>query len=296
MLRIFAHFMDIDKFKEEMSTRPVFKYLKMYFLIYFGLLIYLLFYISVAWTGWFDIFFSGAALHAGAKGIDFYQLPKGAWAFWHGGSLTGDLPPGKTPYAQNDFANGNVYHPFFSLTFGSFLTFFDPAHSPYVWLWIKFFVSLLVIAYFFWSFRTSKYINFAVFILFVNFSIYLELAAWQFHFLLNIFLFLFLITLVRKRSVFWSGIWYWLGLLVKPVGLLFVPVLLFKGRWRIALLGIWLFAASTAGFVLGGTGKYYVDNLTANLSSSGALGPNQIITLSALLHYTTHWPDLVYQA
>ena len=56
----------------------VFRHFKQYFLVYLGLVIYLLFFISVAQTGWFDVFFSGAALHDGAKGVDFYQLLKGA--------------------------------------------------------------------------------------------------------------------------------------------------------------------------------------------------------------------------
>lgn len=269
---------------------------KKYFLIYLGLVIYLLFFISVAWTGWFDAFFSGAALHMGAKGIDFYQLPKGAWAFWHGGSLTGDPLGNGSQYAKKEFSNGNVYHPLFTLTLGSFLAQFDPPRSPYIWLWIKLCISLPVISYFFWRFRTSRHIAFATFILLANFSIYLELAAWQFHFVLNMLLLLFLILLVKKRHTVLSGFLYGLGLLVKPVGLLFVPVLLVKGRWKIVLFGIGLFVLCTGSFVFHGAGKYYTDNLLNNLSSSGTLGPNQIITLQALLRYITHWPNFIYQA
>lgn len=273
---------------------PIYAHLKQYYLIYLGLVIYLLFFISVAWTGWFDAFFSGAALHMGAKGIDFYQLPRGAWAFWHGGSLTGDPLSDGSQYAKQEFANGNVYHPLFTLILGSFLALFDPVQAPYVWLWTKLLLSLLVIAYFFWSFRSSKYIGFATFIVLANFSIYLELAAWQFHFVLNMFLFLFLITLVKRSSSLWSGGLYYLGMLVKPIGLLFVPTLLVKGRWKTILPGIGLFALCTMSFLFRGTGAYYTNNLGANLSSSGTLGPNQIITFSALLHYTTQWPDITY--
>ena len=271
-------------------------HLKKYFLIYLGLVIYLLFFISVVWTGWFDAFFSGAALHDGAKGIDFYQLPRGAWAFWHGGSLTGDPLANGSQYAKKAFVNGNVYHPLFTLTLGSFLALFDPARSPYIWLWIKLFISLPVIGYFFWSFRTSRYIAFAMFILLANFSIYLELASWQFHFVLNIFLLLFLILLVQKRQTFLSGFLFGLGLLVKPVGLLFVPMLLIKGRWKIVLFGLGLFVLCTGAFLFHGAGKYYTNNLVNNLSSSGTMGPNQIITFQALLRYTTHWPNFIYQA
>src|SRR5258707_10175499 len=284
------------QFKEERPMHVIYRHLKHYSLIYLGLAIYLLFYVSVAWTGWFDFLFSGAALHVGAKGIDFYQIPKGAWAFWHGGTLSGDLPAGGVEYAPLESSNGNVYHPFFSLLFGSFLTLFDPARAPYVWLWTKLFLSLIVMVCFFWNFRASKYISLAIFVLCANFSIYLELAAWQFQFILNIFLLLFLIALAKKQSAYWSGIWYWSGMLIKPIGLLFVPVLLLKGRWKIAVLGIWLFFVSTIVFVLRGTGSYYINNLISNLTGPNTAGPNQIITFASLLRYTTHWPDLAYQS
>ncbi|GCE24369.1 glycosyltransferase 87 family protein [Dictyobacter kobayashii] len=269
--------------------------LKTYGLIYLGVLIYLLFLISVAWTGWFNIFFSGAALHEGAKGIDFYQLPDGAWAFWHGGSLTGAALSDGSQYAQPNYANDNVYHVIFTLTLGSVLALFDPAQSPYIWLFCKAILSLLLVAYFVWSFRQHKHVGFAAFIILVNFSSYLELAAWQFHFVLNFFLLLFMILLVKRGSGIWIGVTYWLGMLVKPIGILLVPMLIFKGRWKLAAVGVGCFVLFSIIFLYQGIGKYYIDNLINNLSLSGTLGPNQIITLSALLHYMTHWPDFVYQ-
>lgn len=279
----------------EKSMESMYSHMRKYSLIYLGLVIYLLFFVSVAWTGWFDAFFSGAALHVGAKGIDFYQIPRGAWAFWHGGSMTGDPLPDGSQYAGDFFSNGNVYHPIFTLAFGSLLVPFDPAQAPYIWLWIKLPLSLLVVAYFAWNFRESKYVSFATFILLANFSVYLELAAWQYHFILNMLIFLLLIALVKRLSTITVSFWYWLGMLVKPIGLLFAPLLLFKGRWKAMALGIALFILSTAVFAFHGSGNYYTDNLLANLSTSGTAGPNQIITLSALLHYTTKWPDIVYK-
>jgi hypothetical protein len=260
-----------------------------------GLLIYALFYVSVAWTGWFDVFFSGAALHAGAKGIDFYQLPNGAWAFWHGGDLTGAPLADGAQYSRPNYANDNVYHPLFTLIFGSLFALLPPGASPYVWLSIKCLLTLGTIVYFFWRFRDHAHIGFAVFVLLVNFSVYLELAAWQFHALLNILLLLFFITILRKDAVWVSGILYGLGLLIKPIGLLFVPVLVFKGRWRVAVIGLGLFALLTGVFLYRHLGDYYSNNLFANLSASGTAGPNQIITLAALLRYSTHWPEVVYK-
>jgi hypothetical protein len=290
-----ARFQDLYG-EEEIYVNNIYIHLKKYFLIYLGVIIYLLFFVSVTWTGWFDVFFSGPALHVGAKGIDFYQVPNGAWAFWHGGSLTGKPLTDGSQYGEEASTNPNVYHPLFTLTLGSWLALFDPAISPYIWLWVKLYISLLVIIYFFWNFQTSKYISFAVFILLANFSSYLELAAWQFHLLLNMFLLLFLIALGKKKSALSSGSWYALGMLVKPVGFLFVPMLLFKGRWKSIALGIGLFTLCTVPFLLGGAGNYYTYSLVRNLSSSGTFGPDQIITFSALLYYTTQWPSFIYQA
>src|SRR5262249_4087818 len=154
-----------------------------------------------------------------------------------------------------------VYHPLFTLTLGSFLALLDPARSPYIWLWIKLFISLPVIGFFFWSFGTSRYIAFATFLLLADFSIYVELSSWQVHFFLHMFLLLFLIVVVHKRQPLLSGFLFGLGLLVKPVGLLFVPMLLIKGRWKIVLFGLGLFVLCTGAYLFHGAGKYYANNL-----------------------------------
>ncbi|GHO57373.1 glycosyltransferase 87 family protein [Ktedonobacter robiniae] len=271
------------------------RHLAAYYLIYIACIIHLLFYISVSKTGWFNLFFSGAALHEGAKGIDFYQVPRGAWAFWHGGSLTGEPLWNGSQYAKAEFSQNNVYHPFFTIIVGTFLMQFDPASAPYIWLWSKLVITVLVTGYFIWSFRESKHLGFAVLMLLANFSVYLELAAWQFHFVLNVFLLLFLINLVKNRDVVWRGIWYWLSLIVKPIGFLFIPFLFAKGRWRTIVVGALCFGLTT--WILSGIGGYYIDNLKATLFGPGGAGPNQIITLNALLRHTsfTHWPDIVYK-
>ncbi|GER91180.1 hypothetical protein KDW_53420 [Dictyobacter vulcani] len=182
------------------------------------------------------------------------------------------------------------------MTIGSFLSLFDPAYAPYVWLCTKVYLSLALIIYFVWSFRSNKYIGFATFILLANFSSYLELAAWQFHSVLNMLLLLFLIASSKKHSAVLMGLWYGLSMLIKPIGLLFLPLLIFKGRWKAVGIGVGLFVLATLIFLYQGIGTYYTNNLQTNLSLSGTLGPNQIITLSAWLHYNTHWPDFVYQA
>jgi hypothetical protein len=73
-------------------------------------------------------------------------------------------------------------------------------------------------------------------------------------------------------------------------------MLFIKRRWKSALVGLGLFVILTCLWLRGDAGKYYLDNLTLNLFSEGSLGPNQIITFNALLHYSTHWNDLIYKA
>jgi len=278
--------------------RKTFKHVYDHKTLYVGILIYLLFFVSVLFTGWLDIFFSGAALHVGAKGIDYFQVPRGAWAFLHGGSLTGSALPDGSMYARSFFANSNVYHPFFTLTLGSFLIKFDPVISPFVWLTIKSALTLVVVLYFYWNFRSYRYVQFATILILANFSVYLELAAWQFHFVLNLFLFLLLIALSKKQSTIWAGVCYGLTLLVKPIGLLFIVALLVKRHWKIVALGAGVFLICTIPFFVNGSAQYYIDNLKANIFDAGKLGPNQIISLTALLQFSaiTNWPDIVYKA
>jgi hypothetical protein len=57
-----------------------------------------------------------------------------------------------------------------------------------------------------------------------------------------------------------------------------------------------LFIAATIVFFAHQTGKYYTDHLFATILTTGTGGPNQIITLSAILHFSTNWPDIAYQA
>src|SRR5437764_17088 len=98
-----------------------------YKLLGLGVIINGLFVLSAVQTGWFDLFFSGSALHHGSKGIDFYQVLRGAWAYWHGGSLTGEPLANGDVYAKGPyFVNTNVYHPLLTLALGSLLIPFEP--------------------------------------------------------------------------------------------------------------------------------------------------------------------------
>src|SRR5215813_11077021 len=126
-----------------------------------GLLIHIAFFISASLTKWFNYFFSGSSLHLCCKGLDFYQVPNGAYSYWHGGSLSVTQDTTKYLYGVGFPAvNPNVYHPV--------LTLFSPAASFYVWMFVKLLVNLALLTYFFISFRQSKYIYLATFLSLIN--------------------------------------------------------------------------------------------------------------------------------
>ncbi|MBO0796800.1 MAG: hypothetical protein J2P36_38460 [Ktedonobacteraceae bacterium] len=278
--------------------RKLYRHIARYNLIYIGLIIHTLFYISAYRTGWFNVFFSGNAIHYCCPGADFYQIPDGAYSYLHGGSLAGAPPSGgRSVYANTIYSvNANVYHPLFTLTVGWLLIQFQPDQAFFVWMLLKLIITLLVTGYFFWSFRGSKYITLAVFVLLANCSQYLEIAIGQFHAVMNAFLLLLLINLVKKQSHIWGGIFYCLSLLVKPIGLLWVWTFICKQRFNVVLLGGLLFGLSTAIFTLSGSGDYYMTNLVYHFLYPVAGKPGQLMTLSDLLTYSLpSWPGIIFK-
>jgi len=274
--------------------RILFQHYTKYKLIYLGIVIQLLYFPLALHTGLLASLFSGDALHYCCQGMDFYQIPNGAYAYWHGGSLTGaPLPYGGTTYAAGHTVNSNVYHPFFTLIVGTPLLLLSPVQAFYTWIVVKLLLTLTVTAYFFWNFRQEKYIGLAVFVLLANASQYLETAVAQFQSILNAFLLLFLIALVRNQSARWGGILYCLTLLVKPIGILWLGVLLCKRRFTQTLFGATFFAALTIPFLISGSGSYYLKNLSTNLLSTSTDGPVQIITLRAFLLHSSPLPSII---
>lgn len=263
-----------------------------YALLGLGLLIHIAFFISASRTKWFNYFFSGSSLHLCCQGLDFYTVPNGAYSFWHGGPLSVTGKTAKYLYSVGFPAvNSNINHPVLTLTLGSFLILFSPAASFYVWMFIKLFVNLALLTYFFISFRQSKYIYLATFLSLINSTQYLEIEISQFQFVLNTFLFLMLIVLAKNEKSPLSGFLYFLTLIGKPIGLLWIPLLIFKKQWKMLVIGVGLFAIATGIFLINHLGDYYIANLLGNFFHPVKRGPIQIITLDALLRYSTHWPN-----
>ncbi len=263
-----------------------------YTLLGIGLIIHIAFFISASSTKWFNYFFSGSSLHLCCRGLDFYQIPNGAYSYWHGGSLS--VTQDTTHYLYGvgfPAVNANVYHPVLTLLLGSFLILFSPAASFYVWMFIKLFVNLALLIYFYINFKQNKYIYLAIFLSLINSTQYLEIEISQFQFILNGTLFLMLIALVKNERSPLSGLFYFLTLISKPIGLLWIPVMFFKRQWKTLLIGLGLFVIATSIFLINHSGDYYVNNLWGNFLTPSTGGPIQIFTLAALLRYSTPLPD-----
>ncbi len=263
-----------------------------YTLLGIGLVIHIAFFISASSTKWFNYFFSGSSLHLCCRGLDFYQIPNGAYSYWHGGSLS--VTQDTTHYLYGigfPAVNANVYHPVLTLLLGSFLILFSPAASFYVWMFIKLFINLALLTYFYINFKQSKYIYVAIFLSLINSTQYLEIEISQFQFILNVTLFLMLITLVKNEKSPLSGFFYFLTLISKPIGLLWIPVMFFKRQWKTLLIALSLFVIATGICLINHSGDYYVNNLWGNFLTPSTGGPIQIFTLAALLRYSTSLPD-----
>ncbi len=265
-------------------------------LICIGVIIHVLFYISAWQTKWFNYYFSGSPLHLCCQGLDFYQVPNGAYTFLHGGSLDATPARGGHIFAVGFPIQSNVYHPVFTLLLGGFLILFSPAASFYVWMLMKLLITIPIILYFYKRFKGSKYLDLAIFLTLINSTQYLEIEISQFQFALNIFLFIMLINYTGHGDSIWNGICYFCTLLVKPIGFLWIPVLFFKQQYKTLIVGLVLFALTTGLFMINNVGGYFTHNLIAHFLYPYKSGPIQIITLDALLRYTFHLPELVLSA
>ncbi|GAC1366555.1 MAG: hypothetical protein NVSMB44_30490 [Ktedonobacteraceae bacterium] len=225
--------------------------------------------------------------------MDFYQVPNGAYAFLHGGKLDGTPMPGQHIFGVGFPINPNVYHPLFTLLLGRFLIVFTPYASFYVWMLMKLLITIPVLFYFYKKFKGSRYLDLAIFLTLINSTQYLEIEISQFQFVLNMFLFIMLINFTEYGDSIWNGICYFGTLLVKPVGFLWIPVLLFKQQYKTLIVGVGLFGVATGIFMINNVGGYFVNNLVAHFLYPFKSGPIQIITLDALLRYTFHPPELL---
>lgn len=271
----------MDNFKEFV------KYILGSKLTLLGIAIYLLFNISALLPNHFmDYFFFGSSVHYCCQGLDFYQIPNGAYAFLHGGDLTGNLPIGINSYANGYLVDSNVYHPLTTVLVGTFFLLFSPNTSFHLFIIIKVILNFLILFYLYINFKGNKYLELAFFFFLINFPQYNDIRISQYQFLLNSAFLLVLIILAKHKSGVEGGISYFLTLLIKPVGLIWAPVLLIRKKFKTVIVGLGLFAISTETFNLLGVGKYYTSNLLYQLFHSSFSWSIDYMSLDALLRKT----------
>lgn len=259
------------------------------YLIFLGIAVYVTFFISAFSTGWYDYFFFGSSNHYCCRGLDFFAVPNGAYSFFHGGDFSGKTLKESLPYSLNFPSNVNVYHPLFTLIIGSFFLLFQPNTAFYLWMSIKGIVTLAVTIYLYKKFHSSRILPFALFIFLTNFSQYNELKISQYQFVFNIFLLLFLIQTVKDGSHVKETIFFLITLLVKPIGFLWIPVLLVKRQVSVAVVSVLLFFALTVPFIISHSGEYYIQNMTGVFFHPTFINIIDIMNLAAQLRFTFHF-------
>jgi hypothetical protein len=253
-------------------------------LIIVGFILYFLFNASALSKNHFmDFFFFGSSIHHCCQGLDFYQIPNGAYAFVHGGGLDGTLPPGLVQYSQNYVTNYNVYHPLLTVILGSIFILFNPEISIRLWIVVKIFITLFAVYYIYKNFHGNKFLDFAIFLFLINFSQYNDIKISQYQYLFNLTLLFLLINLVKNKNQVEGGILYFLSLVAKPVGLLFAPILVVKKKWTLLFCGLSLFLISTLTFKFLGSADYYINNIVYHLLTPIPTKGIDFLSLDALL-------------
>ncbi len=226
--------------------------MKLKYFLLLAIIIRIFFFVSAGFTHSLDKFFLPVT-----PGQDFFQIPNAVYSFLHGGA-----------YTDCCGVNQNVYHPLFTLLIGAPLQLLKPWTAYYLWLLIHLLTDLFIIWFLFAKFRKNRLLPLAITIYLVSSFGFYEILNNQFHFLLNLFTFLLLYELYKKGDSVKAGLLFFLGLLVKPIGLLWLIPLIIKRYFKTAIIGVGIFLAFTLPFWLLPQSKYYFDNLIKNITAS----------------------------
>lgn len=257
-------------------------------IICLAILIHLSFYFSALKTHHLDVFFAHGNTHE-LQGLDFFQVPSGAYAWLRGGSLTGQLAENTDQTAYAPFSNNNVYHPFFTIVLGSILQLFPAETAFKLWLFFRLLITILLTILLYKKYRLHKNFPLAVCLLIALFPHYLEIWNGQYQFLLDLAIFIILIGSLNKhppskKTQLFNGILYACSLLVKPIGLLWIVPLFLKKRYLTLFSGLLIFIAVSLPFAINGDGMYYFANLF-NRVNQPIGGPPGIFTLDAIFRH-----------
>ncbi len=225
-------------------------------------IVHLNFYVSALLTDHLQVFFPQEII-LDIKTLDYAQIPDGARACFDGGPIVGER--------SRSLWIPNVYHPVTTICLGGVLQLFS-IETGFVLFTIS---KLLITVLLFWAvysqYCQSKNFLWASLVFFSFFAQAIEIGCGQYQFLLNLFLFLFLFGIVHDASEWRLSIAYLGSLLIKPVGLLWAPVLLLKGKWRTLVWGLGGFALLTvAGTFIRG-GEFYLKRLVFRMRAGTEL-------------------------
>lgn len=194
-------------------------------------------------------------------GQDFFQIPNAAYSFLRGGNLQGDIGKIKNAYINCCGVNKNVYHPFFTLLAGIPLQLFQPWNAFNLWMFAHLTSDILITVFLLTRFKNSKYLPLALIVLLTSNFGYYEIVNNQYHFLLNTATFFLLYEIDKKQDSALGGIYYLLGLLVKPIGIFWALPLLRNKYFKTVTVGLAFFAVFSLIFLFVPESKYYFNNL-----------------------------------
>ena len=218
--------------------------------------IHLSYYVSALGTDHLLWFFPWDAIQS-EKTMDYSQIPHAVLEWRQGGNLCGEF---KLP-ADYPLLRGNVYHPIFTLLIGFPLQWLSIPVGFVILTLLKLVISTLIFVDLCRRAGQSPRFCLAAFVWWVFFVQGVEIGSGQYHFFLNMCIYFLLLGVLEDRSDTWLTGWLLASLLVKPIALLWVPLLLLRGKVRVAIAGTLGFVTLTGIGCLFQGGDQYLDLL-----------------------------------
>lgn len=246
-------------------------------LILLFLVIHLSFYVATLWTDHLQLFYPQGTIQKN-KTLDYTTIPNGARTFLEGGPLNG-IP---RTYKVVE----NPHHPAITLTLGLFLQIFDIPTGFKVFTVLKILVTSGMFFLLYRKFHEHENFLLASFVFLTFFDQGAEINCGQYWFVLNCFIFFFLYSLQCGHSSFLSSFWYLGTLITKPIGLLWIPQLVIKRKFRVVVVALSAYVLlSLAAYVLLPGGDYFLSYLFGTAVTLPSPDNLPRYTLPAILHY-----------
>ena len=254
-------------------------------LLFAFVLVYLSFSFPLGMNSLWSHFFPSGFLHFGYRGLDFYQVPRGAFTFFQGGSISGGLERPLDGWAAGQVSNLNAYHPLFTLVVGGFLQLFSHTTAQWVWHAGKLFSTAVVFAILARRFYSHRFFVLASALYFCNVALFHEIQILQYQSLLNVFLFVFLLSELNNKTG-WSGLGLTAALLCKPFAIFFAPLLFVRKRtfWQPFFIGLAL-VACTLPFFFFPQFSYFFENIKKRVLDANIFVASDLLSFQGAFAY-----------